>query len=92
MGTNAFAFRWMEPSWLNPPWELAFQALKKVKTDRTTALCLMPYWPRDEWWPLFLSLQTTPMHFLKGPLYIGPEETQLPAPKWQSVEVMLKGH
>lgn len=92
VGTNAFAFQWREPAWLNPPWELAFQALRKVQADGTTALCLLPYWPRAEWWPLFLQLQVTPMQFLNGPLYIGPEETPLPAPKWRSVAVVIRGH
>ena len=55
VGTNAFAFKWREPAWLNPPWELAFQALRKVQADGTTVLCLLPYWPRADWWPLFLQ-------------------------------------
>ena len=68
VGTNTFVFKWREPSWLNPPWEIAFQALRKVQTDGTTAICLPPYWPRAEWWPLFLQLQVTPMQFPNGPL------------------------
>ena len=90
VGTNAFVFKWREPSCLNPPWELAFQALRKVQTDGTTAQCLLPYWPRAKLWPLFLQLEVTPMQFLNGPLYIGPEETPLLAPRWQSVAAVIR--
>ena len=45
-GTNAFAQPWKERAWLNPPWHLAHQALRKLDRERCTALPLLPYWPQ----------------------------------------------
>ena len=42
-GTNAFAHAWRERAWLNPPWHLAHQALRKLDCERCTALTLLPY-------------------------------------------------
>ena len=77
-GTNAFAHPWKERAWLNPPWHLAHQALRKLDRERCTALTLLPYWPRAPWWPLLLELQISPMTHLTGQLYTGPKVDPLP--------------
>ena len=79
--TNAFAHPWRERAWLNPPWHLAHQSLRKLDHERWTALTLSPYWPRALWLPLLLELQIAPTTHLTGQLYEGPKGDPLPPPR-----------
>ena len=90
-GTNAFAHQWTQPAWLNPPWHLAHQALRKLDREQGLALTLLPYWPRAPWWPLLLDLQASTLTHLTGRLYSGPQGTPLPPPRWRSVCLVLRG-
>ena len=86
-----FAHPWRGRAWLNPPWNLAYQALRKLDWVRVTALTLLPYWPKASWWPLLLDLQASYMTHLRGPLYTDPQGRSLPPPRWRSVALVLQG-
>ena len=90
-GTNAFAHRWRERAWMNPPWHLAHQALRKLDRERCTALTLLPYWPRAPCWPILLELQISPMTHLTGQLYTAPKGDPLPPPHWRTVCLVTQG-
>lgn len=90
-GTNAFSHRWTQRCWLNPPWELALPALRKVQEDRTSALVLLPKWKNALWWPLLMQLAVAPPVTLQGSLYRGPNCNLLPPPKWSTVAVLVQG-
>lgn len=90
-GTNAFAHPWKGRAWLNPPWHLAHQALRKLDREQGSALTLLPYWPRAPWWPLLLEMQASTMTHLTGKLYSDPQGKQLPPPRWRSVCLVTRG-
>ena len=90
-GTNAFSHRWDQRSWLNPPWELALPALRKVRQDQTSALVLLPKWKNALWWPLLVELAIAAPVTLRGAPYQGPKLKLLPPPKWSTVAVLAQG-
>lgn len=44
-----------EHNWINPPWPLIPQVLRKLKEDRAEAVVLLPYWPSASWFPDLLA-------------------------------------
>ena len=90
-GSNAFSHKWTQRCWLNPPWELALPALRKVQQDRTSALVLLPNCKNALLWPLLMQLAIAPSVTLQGTLYRGPDGQMLPPPKWSTVAFSVQG-
>ena len=89
---NAWDIPWTKPSWINPPWELITQVLRKIQTDHTTALVCLPYWKSASWWRTLLELQVTPPIILANqPLYQDPEGTPMPTPRWATLCCIVQG-
>ena len=50
---NAFSINWQDyKCYLFPPFSVIAQALQKLRVDKATALCVLPHWPTQSWWPL----------------------------------------
>lgn len=39
-----------------PPFSLILKVLQKIKTDDATGILVVPYWPAQPWFPVFMSL------------------------------------
>lgn len=67
-------------SWSNyyfyafPPFSLVLRVLRKIIDDRAEGVIVVPFWPTQVWYPLFLKLLT------KEPLFLGPQLDLLSCP------------
>lgn len=57
-----------------PPFSLILRVLKKIITDKARGILVVPYWPSQAWYPLFLKLTT------EKPMFIGPNVNLLSSP------------
>ena len=56
-GGDAFAVRWSNScNWLNPPFALIPQVIKKLRQEAASAVLLVPFWPSASWWPDLLQI------------------------------------
>jgi hypothetical protein len=90
---NAFQLHWGKfIAWVNPPWELIPQVLKKIKEDRARALVCLPHWRAAPWWRTLLEIQTaTPVTLRNTPLFADPEGNALPPPRWGTLFTTVQG-
>jgi hypothetical protein len=89
---NAFQTTRKNLSWLNPPWELIPQCLRKLRTDRARVLFCLPHWATAHWWRDLLSMLQTKLLIVKGqPLYKNPQGEPLPPPRWATCFGILQG-
>jgi hypothetical protein len=91
---NAFSLQWgtLGPAWMNPPWEIIPQCLDKVKQDRAQVLACLPVWESAPWWRCLMSMVTEPPLVLRDqPLFVGPDGSQLPPPRWATLLAPLQG-
>lgn len=66
-GVNAFAQDWsQENGWVVPPPSLMLQVLQMVGESGATVTLVLPRWPAQPWWPLFLQLAQQ-VHVLGSP-------------------------
>ena len=90
---NAFDIPWRpHRCWLNPPWELIPQALKKLKDERAEALVCLPVWRSAPWWATFRNMMTAhPIVYNGQPLYTNPEGQSMPPPRWGTLFTTVRG-
>ena len=90
---NAFALHWGKyKAWLNPPWELIPQVLRKLKEDKAQALVCLPVWRAAPWWTTLQELMTSsPVILDHVPLYSDPEGKLLPPPRWATLFTTVSG-
>lgn len=71
-----------------PPFSLILKSLRKIVTDRATGIMVVPYWPSQPWYPLFLSLtQNELIYFEPSPsLLLSPFRT--PHPLWKGLTLV----
>lgn len=54
---DAFTFNWSKLKFYAfPPFCLVFKVLRKIVTDKATGVVVVPYWPSQPWFPLWLTL------------------------------------
>ena len=54
---DAFSFNWVDyKPYLFPPFSLINRVLQKIRVDETTALCVLPRWKTQAWWPHMLDM------------------------------------
>ena len=78
------------PESQSPFRNVAHEAMSKVQNDCSVALTLLPHLLCATLRPKPLALPITPLLFLKGPLYQGPQGHYLPAPLWQTVMTVVR--
>ena len=72
---NAFSFNWKNyRPYLFPPFSLINKVLQKIRVDGTTALCVVPRWKTQAWWPQLQDMM------LREPLVLPPSPTTLVLP------------
>ena len=54
---DAFSFNWGKyKPYLFPPFSLINRVLQKIRIDEVTALCVLPRWKTQAWWPQMLDM------------------------------------
>ena len=80
---NAFNIDWsQERGWLNPPWAIIGQCIKKIKSDKATVLACLPMWKTAPWWRDVQEMsQPHPFLVIKNrPIFQNPKGENLPCP------------
>ena len=73
---NSFSINWAHHKcYLFPPFSLIGLVLQKIRVDHVTALCVLPHWPTQTWWPLMKAMLVDHMWILK------PRKTNLLLPQ-----------
>lgn len=79
-----------------PPFSLILKCLRKIVNDRAAGIMVVPYWPSQPWYPLFVSLSCSKMIFLepRSDLLLSPFRT--PHPLWKRLtlvsSILSSGH
>ena len=72
---DAFSINWARYNpYLFPPFSLINRVLQKIRVDQATALCVVPRWTTQAWWPHMQEL------LIGEPLRIPPAPTNLVLP------------
>lgn len=73
-GVDAFTFSWAGISlYAFPPFCLVLQVLQKIRSDQAEGILIVPNWPVQSWFPLFLDLLAA------EPLYLSTEDLVFPS-------------
>lgn len=87
---DAFTFSWhKENFYAFPPFALILPMLRKIISDSASGVVVVPYWPTQPWYPLFLSLLSEP--FLKieaSPDLLSSPCRQIPHPLAKSLSLV----
>lgn len=71
-----------------PPFSLILKCLRKIIDDQASGIVIVPYWPSQAWFPLFLQLQSS------DPIYFSPSKDLLHSPSrahhplWRSLTLV----
>ena len=57
-----------------PPFSLILRVIRKIIDDRSEGVLLVPYWPAQVWYPLFLEL------LIEEPFFLGPRANLITSP------------
>jgi len=73
LAVDAFTIRWTSFYYAFPPFALVSKVLKKAKFQQASGIIVVPFWPTQSWFPMFLemSVQT---------LILGPHENLIFCP------------
>jgi len=92
IGMNAFSVDWntFTHPYINPPWPDITRCLRKIVTDQVKVLMVTPLWMHAPWFPLWKLLRVKSIEF-DEPIYLRPDGTLWPKPKWKTVIALLDG-
>lgn len=72
---DAFTLNWSSYFfYCFPPFSLILKCLRKIIDDQASGIVIVPYWPSQPWYPLFLKLQSSEL------IYFSPECNLLHSP------------
>jgi len=72
-----------------PPFILVIRALRKIVNEKATGVLVVPWWPSQPWFPLFIRL------LISKPLILPPSHSLLsspfrePHPKWRNLSLIV---
>lgn len=81
---DAFTMSWNEFFFYAfPPFSLVLRCLRKIIDDNATGIMVVPYWPSQPWYPMFVSLSCSNIIYLEPSpeLLLSPFRT--PHPLWK---------
>jgi hypothetical protein len=79
--------------WINPPWAVLHELPTKILRDKAMVTVVIPWWPTQPWFPLFLELLSDiPIILDMDPLYEPNNYRRLPPLSTQLIAVRLSGH
>lgn len=77
---DAFTITWKDKKFYAfPPFALISRTLQKIVIDKAEGTLIVPFWPTQPWYPLFVSLLTTP------PIIFKPDKNLLLSPCRQQI-------
>lgn len=86
---DAFTLNWKSHFfYCFPPFSLILKCLRKIINDQASGIIVVPYWPSQAWFPLFLELQSS------DPIYFPPSYDLLHShfrtqhPLWRSLTLV----
>lgn len=72
---DAFTFNWKNIKFYAfPPFSLIAKVLQKIKNDKAEGIVVVPYWPTQPWYPVWLQL------LISKVLYFNPDKKLLCSP------------
>lgn len=72
---NGFSLNWgLHKPYIFPPFSVIFKVLQKLRVDQATALCVLPKWPTQAWWPFLQQMM------IGEPMIIQPSPNNLVLP------------
>ena len=75
---DAFSFNWADyKPYIFPPFSVINRVLQKIRVDKTLALCVLPEWKTQAWWPQLQEMMVQEPLVLKP----GPQVLVLPNKK-----------
>lgn len=85
-----------ENLWLNPPWNLIMECLRKLAATGGSATVVVPAWPSAPWWPLLMRLASQFDIHPAGPGLFSPGRAggsgRAAPPSWNVAIVRVEGH
>lgn len=86
---DAFTFDWEKfQFYAFPPFSLVTRVLQKIRRDRARGIVVVPYWPAQPWFPVFMKM------LIKEPIYFQPNKYLLlssskePHPIWDRITLV----
>lgn len=91
---EAFAIDAFTISWRNqffyafPPFAIIPQVLQKIKLDKACGILVVPLWPSQPWYPIFLSLISHEQIVVKPNINLITSSDRLPHPLWKQITLV----
>ena len=90
---DAMAQEWSrsrgEDWWCNPPWQMIWRVLHKIKEEKARLVLCVPKWESQAWWPVYQSMVKKQVT-LSGPLWLDRWGDIMPAPKWKTCVAIVE--
>lgn len=86
---DAFTLDWnLHFFYAFPPFSLILKCLRKIINDSATGIMVVPYWPSQPWYPLFVALSQSRLVYLEPnpTLLLSPFRT--PHPLWKRLTLV----
>ena len=92
--TNAFSMNWGEEPllWMNPPFSLLREVIKKIERDRAHAIVILPEWKVKCWYREALELRLLDLRYPKGVHFFERPGTRKRPTPWPVRVMFLCGH
>lgn len=89
LNIDAFTLDWSKSFFYSfPPFSLILKCLRKIMTDKACGIMVVPLWPSQPWYPLFVALSQNEIIYLKpeAELLVSPSREQ--HPMWKSLTLV----
>ena len=78
--------------WMNPPFNSIDAVVRKVKTDKSLAILIVPGWETERWWRDLQNIITQRLLLpSKHGLFLQEGTTPMPAPRWNTWAMLVDG-
>lgn len=90
MAVDAFTLNWKNFFFYAfPPFILVTRVLQKIRAERAEGIVVVPQWPAQPWFPLFLSLQKSEVLIIKTKSNTLLSPDRKPHPLWRSLTLVV---
>ena len=62
---DAFTISWKSKFYAFPPFSLILKVLQKIREDKVTGVLVVPWWPTQPWFPIFMELKISEIIYFK---------------------------
>jgi hypothetical protein len=83
---DAFTIVWTNLNFYAfPPFSLVLKCLRKIVNDQATGILVVPFWPSQAWYPMFMSLARSKVLYLEPNANLLLCPSRKPHPLWPSL-------